>query len=134
MSDPAVTTAVLRAAFGSRVSTELVDGMRDLSPVAAAFLATHFDDPGDLGRFVAERGCQYQDLDAVRDGSVRRWTEYCDEVERHIRGDEAGDAAGPSVFGVCRRCGSARLFVTTRQLRPGLPVADDAGCLPAPRG
>ena len=43
------------------------------------------------------------------------WDHYCTAVELQIRGEEGPRAS--SVFGVCRRCGSARLFVTTRQLR-----------------
>ena len=43
------------------------------------------------------------------------WDQYCTTVELQIRGEEGPRAS--SVFGLCRRCGSARLFVTTRQLR-----------------
>ena len=59
-----------------------------------------------------------------------RWREYGDSVERSVRGDAQvtaffvmlsrvtdEDLLQPSVFGVCRRCGSTRLLVTTRQLR-----------------
>ena len=43
------------------------------------------------------------------------WDQYCTAVELQIRREEGPRAS--SVFGLCRRCGSARLFVTTRQLR-----------------
>jgi DNA-directed RNA polymerase subunit N (RpoN/RPB10) len=46
-----------------------------------------------------------------------QWNDYCQQVERSIRGDDEEPATEVSVFGVCRRCGSRRLLVTTRQLR-----------------
>ena len=43
------------------------------------------------------------------------WDQYCTSLEEQIRG--TGGDQPPSIFGVCRRCGSSRLLVTTRQLR-----------------
>ncbi len=58
---------------------------------------------------------------AVRANCEERWNEFCREVERRVRGEDAEDAAAQrfrtSVFGRCRRCGSERISVTTRQLR-----------------
>ena len=47
---------------------------------------------------------------------MRLWNEYCGAVEQRLLGLN-NTAVDRSVFGVCRRCGSARLLVTTRQLR-----------------
>lgn len=47
----------------------------------------------------------------------KQWQQYCQQVERSIRGDGEDSDIQASVFGACRRCGSRRLLVTTRQLR-----------------
>lgn len=47
---------------------------------------------------------------------VQQWEAYCMNVERHVRGDDLCQNT-QTIFGVCRRCGSNRLLVTTRQLR-----------------
>lgn len=44
------------------------------------------------------------------------WVNYRDRVERSIRGEDEHHTVH-TVFGVCRRCSSSRLLVTTRQLR-----------------
>jgi DNA-directed RNA polymerase subunit M/transcription elongation factor TFIIS len=83
-----------------------------------------------LGRFgTAEALCRHRDVEnpdldevVLYPDSVQRWEAYCSAVERRILGTEddangATDGSGVSVFGTCRRCGSSRLLVTTRQLR-----------------
>jgi DNA-directed RNA polymerase subunit M/transcription elongation factor TFIIS len=56
-----------------------------------------------------------QRLPGVFSVAIHEWDQYCAYVETQIQGND-GDY-NTSVFGVCRRCGSSRLFVTTRQLR-----------------
>ena len=71
---------------------------------------------GDLG---------FQLLPGPYSDHITRWKQYCHQAERNIRGDDE-DTLAPSVFGVCRRCGSTWLLVTTRQLRradEGIPRA-----------
>jgi DNA-directed RNA polymerase subunit M/transcription elongation factor TFIIS len=59
----------------------------------------------------------FWDLDCIRAGPGRRWLQYSAYVERQVRGDDDEANAQASVFGNCRRCGSARVTVRTRQLR-----------------
>lgn len=56
--------------------------------------------------------------------SVRRWDAYAQGVRRRLAEEDDAGADAPQqqqqqqrVFGVCVRCGSHRLIVTTRQLR-----------------
>ena len=56
----------------------------------------------------------------VRAAAEERWAAFCAETERRVRGTEGDDEAQrlrTAIFGGCRRCGSERLQVTTRQLR-----------------
>lgn len=58
-----------------------------------------------------------------------RWDAFCAAAERSVRGDDPNDPVAAAaaeasaatqrsgVFGRCRRCGSKRLLVTTKQLR-----------------
>ena len=57
-------------------------------------------------------------IDAVQTGPMRRWAAYCREVEHRLLGSD-NDAADTqtTVFGNCRKCGSNRLEVRTKQLR-----------------
>ena len=91
------------------------------SPAAVALVVTHFaSNYGALHAHLAAHGgllC----TQAVFARSEQRWELYCADVERRQRGMDADDAAAlrhqAAVFGTCRRCGSARLLVTTQQLR-----------------
>ena len=51
--------------------------------------------------------------------SIDRWDAYKERVRRFLDGDDDNDTM--TVFGVCVRCGSSRLVVTNKQLRPGFP-------------
>jgi DNA-directed RNA polymerase subunit M/transcription elongation factor TFIIS len=60
----------------------------------------------------------FWNVDAIRTGPVRRWVVYCTEVERRLMGgDDDTDDTQNTVFGSCRKCGSKRLEVRTKQLR-----------------
>lgn len=59
----------------------------------------------------------FWDLECIVAGPGGRWSQYCMYVERQVRGDDDEAHTHASVFGNCRRCGSARLTVRTRQLR-----------------
>lgn len=66
---------------------------------------------------------------AMHPSGAARWEAFCAAAERCVRGDDPNDpvavaAAEASaatqragIFGRCRRCGSKRLLVTTKQLR-----------------
>ena len=95
------------------------------SPLDVALVASYFahDRAGlSLSGHVACHGWDYRRLGPIRAGAVQRWEHYCEGVERRLRGDDndaAAAAAGTTIFGTCRRCGSTRLLVTSRQLRSG---------------
>ena len=59
----------------------------------------------------------FWNLEAIQQGPIQRWAEYCAYVERHIQGKDVEEVIQTSVFGNCRKCGSARLTVRTKQLR-----------------
>jgi hypothetical protein len=119
----ATVEAVLDVAFAPGAwPTELAARLlgAGVGPADAAFLASHWqpDEANAFARHVAEEGVDWLRLGRVRTDSGARWDAYCAEVERNVRGDGADAAAtAGTVFGACRRCGSPRLLVTTRQLR-----------------
>jgi hypothetical protein len=83
----------------------------------ALFLASYFPSAADLLAHLEGAGSAREtDLPAFRDGPQRRWREYCQSVDRRLR-DEGEDTPCTTAFGICRRCGSPRVLVTTRQLR-----------------
>lgn len=104
-----------------RAELERALGAGGVTGEAALFLAASFPDLAAFLAHLASHGCDQASLPLFRDGPVRRWKDYCHRVERQLRGtDEDATARSSAAFGVCRRCGSARLVVTTRQLRrPG---------------
>lgn len=69
-----------------------------------------------MARNVHREGLRCQRLPGLFAKHVQAWRDYCTQVERSVRGDDETSTI-PTVFGVCRRCGSTRLSVTTRQLR-----------------
>ena len=70
---------------------------------------------GDAAAWVERNGAAWS---AVQAASEARWGAFCREAERRVHGD-TGDAQRfrMAIFGRCRRCGSERINVTTRQLR-----------------
>lgn len=62
----------------------------------------------------------FWDLHDIQTGPMLRWKTYCMEVEQRILGKDDNDNqvnTQNTVFGNCRKCGSKRLVVRTKQLR-----------------
>jgi DNA-directed RNA polymerase subunit M/transcription elongation factor TFIIS len=89
-------------------------GQTELVCILSAFptanaLLTHFHQNGNQFSF--------WNLDAIQHGPIQRWSDYCVYVERHVQGTDNEEVIQTSVFGTCRKCGSSRLTVRTKQLR-----------------
>lgn len=120
---------VLEAAYGTAGVAVCLPSVRDVSAPSLAVLCTYFRSPSALCAYLRTRTAEGGEEDpvfglpAIQSGAAARWRTYCAEVERTLRsggrgeGGQGDEAALRSVFGTCRRCGSSRLLVTTRQLR-----------------
>lgn len=92
---------------------------REFPADTLAFLVSYFPTRESL-RIHVESTPSVDDLWLIPEAhasGVQPWETYCLQVERNLCQADDNTNNRQSIFGMCRRCGSARLLVTTRQLR-----------------
>lgn len=100
-----MASRIVEVLFGDPTARPLCVPGSDESPIALMFCASAFDTVEAFENHLRLHGgnleMAIQSLPGLFEVNSQRWDQYCDEVERSVRGE---DVPTTSVFGACKRC------------------------------